>query len=446
MLASPVKPSWPNATLMDVALFRSRALPYSLTMRRSYIVLLSVLFTASLLFPVGASAETVEQSKWWRNCGLWNLNDNCVESIEFFNESSQKWEPTIAEKNPDWVPNWVISEEYRQTRNKIDPVIGQCGHWESISSADCYLAKGAGSRGEDLLLQTVVYGESEEVKMNFATFNGQLSYIRPVIGDQLFLLPPNSKWRMTIISELFANDAGIARAQMKEPGIEVFKGTDGKSRIRAEGRVQEIFTIEPNKPGDPGCDDVINTDNDYTANRYETNFSINITRYKYEYEKLKGSPPAGVFITENGGCFSRLEFDTERRIISVAVGAPHFDINGKVIEGWVQASIRGDVIRKAFNAEPKNMNEALIEVSYADGTSKQATSSTKYFPESDKVEIRAFGFTFSAPTIKMTLRPVVPTKLTKKTAAITCVKGKNEKTFTAKAPAKPACPKGWRKA
>ncbi|MFM8842011.1 MAG: hypothetical protein ACKOFU_04770 [Actinomycetota bacterium] len=415
-------------------------------MKRVRVLAVTLSLLATLVIPTHSTAETVEQSRWWRNGGLWQLTDNCVESIEFFNETSQKWELTLPEKNPDWVPNWVISEEYRQTRNKIDPVLGQCGHGESIGSADCYLAKGAGSKGEDLLLQTIVYGESEEVKLNFTAFNGQISYVRPVIGDRLFLLPPNSRWRMTVISELFANDAGIARAQMKEPNIEVFKGSDGKSRIRAEGRVQEIFTIEPNKSGDPSCDDVINTENDYTANRYATNFSINVSRYKYEYEKLKGSPPAGVFITENGGCFSRLEFDTERRIITVAVGAPHFDINGKVIEGWVQASIRGDVIRKAFNAEPKTMNEALIQVSYADGTSKQATSSTKYIAESDKVEIRAYGFTFSAPTIKMTLRPLVSKATKKGFSSITCVKGKIKKTFTAKAPAKPACPKGWKKA
>ena len=439
-------------------------------MRRGKILLAATSLAASLLLPFQSNAETADQSDWWRNCALWSLQDNCVESIEYFNEVTKTWTETIPEKNPDWVPNWKITEEYRQTRNKIDPVIGQCGHHESISAADCYLAKGAGVKGEDLLLQSVVYGKSEEVKMNFGTFNGELSYIRPGVGDRLFLLPPNSKWRMTIISELFANDAGIARAQMKEPEFEVFKGSDGRSRIRASGRVQEIYTVEPRNPGEPSCDDVIGKENEYTANRYETNFSINISRYKYEYEKLKGSPPAGVFITENGGCFSRLEFDTQKRIISVAMGAPHFDINGKVIEGWVEASIRGDVIRKAFSAEPKTMNEALIQVTYADGSSKQATSSTKYVAETDKVEIRAFGFTFSAPTVKMTLRPVISeqsqsskspssapdakpaTPITKsaskskKVAEITCVKGKQEKKFTAVAPAKPSCPKGWRKA
>lgn len=439
-------------------------------MRRWKVLLLATSLGASLLLPSQVNAETADQNDWWRNCGLWNLTDNCVESIEFFDEASKSWVATIPEKNPDWVPNWKITEEYRQTRNKIDPVVGQCGHHESISAADCYRAKGTGIKGEDLLIQSVVYGKSEEVKMNFGTFNGELSYTRPGVGDRLFLLPPNSKWRMTIISELFANDAGIARAQMKEPEFEVFKGSDGRSRIRASGRVQEIYTVEPRNPGEPSCDDVIGKENEYTANRYETSFSINISRYKYEYEKLKGSPPAGVFITENGGCFSRLEFDTQKRIISVAMGAPHFDINGKVIEGWVEASIRGDVIRKAFSAEPKTMNEALIQVTYADGSSKQATSSTKYVAETDKVEIRAFGFTFSAPTVKMTLRPVISeqsqsskspssapeakpaTPITKsaskskKVAEITCVKGKQEKKFTAVAPAKPSCPKGWRKA
>lgn len=414
-----------------------------------------VFILSLIIYAPGASAESSETSPWWRNCSLWQLSDNCVESIEYFNDATGMWEPAIPEKNPDWVPNWVITNEYRDTRNKIDPVTGQCGHWESISAADCYKAKGAGLNGEDLLLRSVVYGQSEEVKMNFVTFNGTNSYIRPGVGDRLFLLKPDTKWRMTIISELFANDAGIARAQMKEPAFRVFKGTDGKSRISAEGRVQNIYTVESRSPGEPSCDDVINSKNEYKANRYEVAFSINITRYKYEYEKLKGSPPAGVFITENGGCFSRLVFEPERRMISVALGAPHFDVNGNVIEGWVQASIRGDVIRKAFSAEPKTMNEALIEVTYSDGTNKNATSTTKYIPATDMVEIRAYGFTFSSPTIKMTLKPIeekkmsapskstTPSKTTSSnTREVTCVKGNIKKKVVG---AKPKCPPGYQK-
>jgi len=416
------------------------------------------LIISLLTFVPEAQAESVDQKDWWRNCALWQLTDNCVESIDYFNDATGQWEPTVAEKNPDWVPNWVMTEEYRQTRNKIDPVVGKCGHWESIGAADCYLAKGAGIKGEDLLLRTVVYGQSEEVKMNFVTFNGSNFYERPGVGDRLHLLKPDTKWRMTIVSELFANDAGIARAQMKEPAFSVFKGNDGKARIQAEGRVQNIYTVEARNPGEPSCNDVINSKNEYTANRYEVAFSINISRYKYEYEKLKGSPPAGVFITENGGCFSRLDFDTERRMISVAVGAPHFDINGKVLEGWVQASIRGDVIRKAFNAEPKTMNEAVIEVTYADGTSKNATATTKYVGATDMVEIRAYGFTFSTPTISMKLRPIEDLRKTevapapspsassaaKKVVKIVCVKGAQRKSISAISPAKPSCPKGWK--
>lgn len=122
-----------------------------------------LVLTLSLIqFAPTASAESVEPKDWWRNCALWQLTDNCVESIEFFNDKTGNWEPTIAEKNPDWVPDWVLTEEYRQTRNKIDPIVGKCGHWESIGVADCYLAKGAGLSGEDLLLRSVVYGKAKK--------------------------------------------------------------------------------------------------------------------------------------------------------------------------------------------------------------------------------------------------------------------------------------------
>ena len=423
---------------------------------------LSAVLTLIAMFLVAqppATAETVGPSGWWRNCALWGLTDKCVESIEYFDDATGKWIPTTAEKNPDWVPNAVLTEEYRTAHTKVDQVLGKCGYWEAVDAADCYSAKGAGIKGEDLLLRTVVYGDKDEVKLSFSAFNGQNSYVRPGVGDRLFQMKPDSKWRITVISELFANDAGIAKAQMKEPNFEVIKGSDGRSRIRAEGRVQNIYTLEARNPGDPNCDSVINTKNDYTANQYSVAFSINIGRYIFEYEKLKGSPPAGVFITENGGCFSRLEFDTEKRIISVAVGAPHFDLDGKVIEGWVQASIRGDVLRKVFNAEPKTMNEAAIEVTYPDGSSKNATSTTRYFPDTDKVEIRAYGFTFSSPTIRMKLQPAVvmppqpqpqpqtqqKVMETRRVVKIVCVKGKTRKTVSAYAPANPVCPKGYKK-
>ncbi|MBM3719822.1 MAG: hypothetical protein FJW51_04235 [Actinobacteria bacterium] len=72
--------------------------------RNAPLALISSLISL-LLFPLSSSAETAEPNDWWRNCGLWNLTDNCVESIEFFNHSSKTWVATVPEKNPDWVPN-----------------------------------------------------------------------------------------------------------------------------------------------------------------------------------------------------------------------------------------------------------------------------------------------------------------------------------------------------
>ena len=105
------------------------------------------------------------------------------------------------------------------------------------------------------------------------------------------------------------------------------------------------------------------------------------------------------------------------------------------------------------------MNEAAIEVTYPDGSSKNATSTTRYFPDTDKVEIRAYGFTFSSPTIRMKLQPAVvmppqpqpqpqtqqKVMETRRVVKIVCVKGKTRKTVSAYAPANPVCPKGYKK-
>jgi hypothetical protein len=74
-----------------------------------------------------------------------------------------------------------------------------------------------------------------------------------------------------------------------------------------------------------------------------------------------------------------------------------------VIIGWVEASIRGDMVRKVFKLEPKTMNQAIIEVTSADGTQQNATYNTRYLSATDVVEIRAFGYNFSSKTIKIKL-------------------------------------------
>jgi hypothetical protein len=208
---------------------------------------------------------------------------------------------------------------------------------------------------------------------------------------------------LTVISESGGQRAGIAFARMKNPSLTVSKGSDGKTRIITSGSVQEVneyYVADRSKPNPCNATD----GNELTANNYLVEFSINIEPYYRQYAVLQGTPAGGIFITQNGGCASDVTIDPATRLIQVISTGTHFDIFGEVITGWVEASIRGDMIRKVFKLEPKTMNQAIVEVTSSDGTPQAATHTTKYIAASDVVEIRAYGYTFSSPKIKIKLQ------------------------------------------
>lgn len=391
-----------------------------------------------------ATAEVQPAENWWRNCANYNLTDRCIESVEYFDDASGRWIKATAEKNPLYHPSEITDEDRQNYASGENERSEKCGYGRQLNLDTCYRVPGAAIDGGEQILQTVVYGERDDLKLSFEATNGPVIFTRVRWGDPMYGVRENSLWRMTVISDLFGQDAGVAYAQMKEPTMDVFKGSDGHWRLQVSGRVQSLYSLEAWEQGMPTCEEALKSKNEFKANELRRPFSINVARYKYEYEKLKGSPPAGVFITNNGGCFSRLSFDNREGIIYVAVGSPHFDTEGRVIEGWVEASIRGDVVRKAFNLDPKSMNKASIEVTYSDGTSQSATSTTKYVAATDKVEIRAYGFHYSQPTVKMRLKPLTKSTGSSKNSGgakptYTCVKGKIVKTFVGK------CPTGYKR-
>jgi hypothetical protein len=98
-------------------------------------------------------------------------------------------------------------------------------------------------------------------------------------------------------------------------------------------------------------------------------------------------------------------------------------------------------------------NSAYIkdEVSYQDGTTKIATVSAKYDSKNDWINLRAYGFTYSSPTLAVSFKgpeqavkqPAQATKtVAPKKSTITCVKGKTSKKVTG---APPKCPTGFKK-
>lgn len=139
----------------------------------------------------------------------------------------------------------------------------------------------------------------------------------------------------------------------------------------------------------------------------------------------------------NGQCGSgEVFFDQKESLIAVRIGGPHYDFSGKEIVGWLEASIRGDVIRKAFGKDPSKLDNFRVSVTYGAEEQQIATATTKYMSSSDSVEIRAYGFHYSSPQIKMKLPGVTPAKAKR----ITCVKGKVTRKVTGT-----KCPAGFKK-
>ncbi|NDF03420.1 MAG: hypothetical protein EB067_08440, partial [Actinobacteria bacterium] len=148
-------------------------------------------------------------------------------------------------------------------------------------------------------------------------------------------------------------------------------------------------------------------------------------------------------------------YDKEQGVITVPMSGPHFLFDRKTLnKGWMEVSIKGDVIRKAFNLEPKNAGQvAKVEISYVEGKADTASYATRYIPDLDTFEIRAYNFGFSAPTLRLKMPQATSTQSTQSTQStskkapskirsITCVKGKNIKTIKGNSP---KCPSGYLK-
>jgi hypothetical protein len=163
---------------------------------------------------------------------------------------------------------------------------------------------------------------------------------------------------------------------------------------------------------------------------------------------LKGFPAGGIFVSGPTGSLGQVQYNQDEGAIVVPMSGPHFLFDRKTLnKGWMEVSIKGDVIRRAFNLEPSVAGQvARVEISYEAGKSDVATYNSRYLKELDVFEIRAYNFGFSSPTVSVKMPPAkksigntAPNKGTNR-ASITCVKGKVQKVVTGKAP---KCPKGY---
>ena len=340
----------------------------------------------------------------WLACSTLNQSDNCIESIEFYDEKSKSWVKGNELKNPWYKPG--VSQPMREGDPSGKFV---CGTGNTSEYDVCYEFPGAAIDGSTQYVAAIVYSKEEvpgfpRIKNSFVPLNG-VDPRKPldtrVSGWQV--LKPGTTWRMTLIADKVAKGAGLAWAWMKNPSIDIETGKDGKQRLITSGAVQEVHSYRHDGPWEKNpC--MQDAKNELVANDYRVEYSINIDPYVGEYAILQGTPPGGMFLNSNGGCAYEVKFDRQNNKIIVVSTGPHFDVYKNVIDGWFEASIRGDLIRKVFGLEPKTMQEAIVEVTDTAGGAKAATFTTQYKSGTDKVEIKGLGFTFSSTKIAITLK------------------------------------------
>lgn len=137
--------------------------------------------------------------------------------------------------------------------------------------------------------------------------------------------------------------------------------------------------------------------------------------------------------------------------LAYQVGSPHFDTKGEVIVGTYDLAIRSDVARCIYKFSNAPI-QASVSIIYATGEAKTAT--TTITEKNNWLRLSAKGFTYSTPTVKVTLSQEkakaedsptptpTPSKVALTKSTITCVKGKNTKKVTS---INPKCPAGYKK-
>ncbi len=443
-----------------------------------FLIALTLIFSTTFAVAPVAHAENEELQSFsmpdkylWPSCALNIRNTDCVEKVEMWDTTANSWLPAIevlgVTPYEPWIYGMAGNPKWEGSEFAEDQKCGEgASHWRTT----CYLFPKKHSDGSDLLTIVDVAGNKEQFGVNVIAVNGPFINRRPKHNDPQRGLPLDSKFRVTVKSDDIAKKAGWFTSQVKDPDVSFMKGSDGISRTLVTGTVAEINLVDGSLyDPEPDCDNKGNSAdlngplkqrNEFKASSLYRHIKVLMVPYWAEYHHAAGKIPAGgIFITSNAQCFGQVVFDAKAGTMNVPTGNAHFDVNGKVIDGWVETSIRGDFIRKIWNIEPKYLSRVEVTVEYNANDTTAATSTTKYITAEDKIEIKAYGFHYSSPQVKIKfpqaafIQPapppgpapvpekVVPQKVVPQKRVLTCIRGKTIRVISG---TNPKCPSGFK--
>jgi len=441
-------------------------------MRKAVAVVLSLALSLTLVIVVTPQSSSQEfypsETPYWVDCSLGFRSTDCVESVEFSDPTTEKrdangqldyssiaWKKTVPSVNPKFgykKTDYNLSEFRGDPTKSCDAVPPNPNGSRGVYLHDaCYTASGLLPDGKDLVFRLMISGSGSSFEIYQWVDQGEKRTWNREDGWSAQTVPDGSTWRITLKSNAIAANAGTITANMKNPLVTFGKSSDGVSLTYIQGTVypNQYGCQVPGRAFDPSADPRVTCAiQDTYAETASTGFSIYLSPYIYQFEKLKGYPAGGIFVTGPTGSLGQVQYDQDQGQITVPMYGPHYLFDRKTLnKGWMEVSIKGEVIRRAFNLEPSQAGQvAKVEISYAQGQSDVATYNSRYLKELDVFEIRAYNFGFSSPTLSIKMPPAkkasgnTSASKSNSRASITCTKGKVQKVVTGKAP---KCPKGY---
>ena len=182
-----------------------------------------------------------------------------------------------------------------------------------------------------------------------------------------------------------------------------------------------------------------------TAYGYNTLWSVGTLQGMSGNPCLTDTSKVLGIVTTNSMVYQGSSPTYEQGMLNYKVAGMHFMPDGKTeVEGTYDLVMRSDTARCLYGFSKAPIS-ATISVTSATGEAKTAVTVVKETTDG-WLQLAAYGFTFSSPTIKVKVTQAqtqAPTS-TKKTT-ITCVSSKNKKLIKKVTAAAPKCPSGYKK-
>ena len=378
---------------------------------------------------------------FWLPCRSdWSTND-CIDSVNVYDKSNNLLGALTFVPNPLFDPFEIRQGWYQSREGGDGPLIDNSAFWLDGPTDQ-------GPMEGHWLLPTGVSTASGNRKV-FAVVQRMLGGVQALVQSQTTSgtpepLPEGITFEVVLKSKELAKRARWIYSNGKDP--EVF--------FRAGGLVV-MRGVTAKLPWPPAGSNVCKAGNDVKAARDEVFMGVNIFLFS---PSSNSNTPGDVIIGTNGWwCFNGFYWDAESRSLVAKVGAAHFYSDNSVVDGWLEVKVKASRVREWWGVSPEEATGfARVEIVYDNGLTKVATVSAKYIKQYDWIDIRAYGFTYSNPQIRISFeKPGIksgtvtssPTKgitgskssISKKTT-ITCTKGKTTRKVTA---VKPKCPIGF---